>query len=383
MVVADRHGAGWAFSSDVDPRRAGLLAVAEAAAGAGRHGVRTAIVFAAGTHAARASQVAEGAAEHLPDATVVVLGGTGGITPDAEIDGSPTVTALALPFPVTVAVAGGLRSERGAILTGAALGDRLAHPARRPVLFFSRPVSLVESALAALDGALGGAPIVGGGLAADGTVAVVTPEEGLVQGATVALRIDGGLRMVCGTSPAVQLISPWSSVDRVDRGFVRSLAGTRPLEQLTEAVRTRTDRPLVLAAVRAREGRPDHFLVRGISGIDPPTGSIHVGDMVEPGDEMAFGVIDPLAARADFGAMLRHLERSLSGGVPVAGIYIDCAGRGAHLYGRGRVDARAIRQRFPELPFAGLRTSFEIAPFGGRPHIQTYTGVLALVFAPS
>jgi small ligand-binding sensory domain FIST len=98
---------------------------------------------------------------------------------------------------------------------------------------------------------------------------------------------------------------------------------------------------------------------------------------------IAFAVRDARAARADFDAMLRSLERDLAGGAPEFGIFLNCAGRGSALYGSPDVDTRAVRGRFNGLPLAGMQSSFEIAPYGGRPTLQLYTGVLALFSAPS
>ena len=62
---------------------------------------------------------------------------------------------------------------------------------------------------------------------------------------------------------------------------------------------------------------------------------------------------------------------------------MSCAGRGNGLYGAPDVDVRLLRSRFPEVPVAGLHSSFEIAPSGGRPALQLYTGVVGLFAAPS
>jgi small ligand-binding sensory domain FIST len=75
--------------------------------------------------------------------------------------------------------------------------------------------------------------------------------------------------------------------------------------------------------------------------------------------------------------------RETAGSAPRFGVYVNCAGRGASLYGSADVDARIIRGRFPELPFAGISSSFEIAPHAGAPVMQLYTGVLSLFTSPS
>jgi small ligand-binding sensory domain FIST len=98
---------------------------------------------------------------------------------------------------------------------------------------------------------------------------------------------------------------------------------------------------------------------------------------------MAFAVRDAAAARIDLEAITARLSRETAGAAPRFGVYVSCAGRGASLYGAQDVDTRVIRGRFPDLPLVGLHSSFEIAPHGGSPALQLYTGVLTLFTVPS
>ncbi len=125
------------------------------------------------------------------------------------------------------------------------------------------------------------------------------------------------------------------------------------------------------------------YVVRGIGGVDPRKKAIFVGHDVAVGDQIAFATPDRNGAREDFESMLRATLRGTAGGVPVAGFHIDCAGRGPRLYGRPHVDARAITAHFRDVPFAGMRSSFEIGPYAGTPEVLTYTGVLGILYAPS
>jgi small ligand-binding sensory domain FIST len=165
---------------------------------------------------------------------------------------------------------------------------------------------------------------------------------------------------------------------------VTDLDGEPPLDVLAGVAQSRS---LVLALVERSAGVPEdarlRFAVRGIGGVDPRKKAIYVGDDVFVGDRLAFATPDAKAAREDFGAMLRDVTRHLSGGAPIAALYADCAGRGARLYKRHHVDARALGNHFPGLPFTCLRSSFEIGSHLGRPEVHTYTGVLGILYAPS
>lgn len=384
-VPTARHAAV-ALSEDPDPRRAGLLAAAEAASVCGRQVVRTVLLFAAGSHASATARVARGAAEHLPDATVLVVGGGGVLSPEGETEGASAVTALTLGSPIEAVIAEGPKPAADAASLGRLLGAPLRHDYRRPTMVFCQPRIFSSELVAAFEQSARPQVVIGGGLAPDGRLALVEPGSEPRTGLAAALRFDGGVRMAVGVSPGVQQLTEPLSVDEMDRGFVRSLGGRRPLDVLSEAVEQRTDRPLVLAAIAPPEGqeqRTGTCLVRAITGVDPTHGSVHVGEEVVEGDRMAFACLDPGASRQDLESTLREVERATAGGVPLAGIYVDCAGRGVRLYGRVGVDARLIRDRLRDLPFAGMHSSFEIAPFGDRARVHTFTGVLGLLYAPS
>ncbi|KYF93714.1 hypothetical protein BE20_08585 [Sorangium cellulosum] len=93
---------------------------------------------------------------------------------------------------------------------------------------------------------------------------------------------------------------------------------------------------------------------------------------------------DAAAARAGLEGIARQVSQSALGSAPRFALYLSCAGRGQGLYGAPDVEARILRQRFADLPIAGMHSSFEIAPWApGQARLALYTGVLALFRAPS
>ncbi len=120
-----------------------------------------------------------------------------------------------------------------------------------------------------------------------------------------------------------------------------------------------------------------------MQGVDPGRGGVVVSDEVRVGTPLAFAVRDAAAARSDLETVAREVERETAGAAPKFGFFVSCAGRGSGLYGTPDVDVRIVRARFPQMPFAGLHSSFEIAPYAGRPTVQLYSGVLGVFSAPS
>jgi small ligand-binding sensory domain FIST len=121
-----------------------------------------------------------------------------------------------------------------------------------------------------------------------------------------------------------------------------------------------------------------------VRGIDPTRKGVMVGPEVKPGVRLAFAVRDAAAARAGRESPARDLSHQALGAAPRFAIFLSCAGRGQGLYGAADVEARILRQRFGDLPIAGMHSAFEIVPWGpGEARLALYTGVLALFRSPS
>src|SRR5690606_20986529 len=222
---------------------------------------------------------------------------------------------------------------------------------------------------------------LGGGTAGDNQVLALTPgrEPALADaGALVSL----GLRPpVVTSSAACRLLMPLTRITEVRGSMVLELEGERALDVLAASAEGLEARPLVFVALAredAQEGEHTDLLVRGIQGIDPAERGVMVSEEVRPGMRLAFAVRDAAAARTKLEGAVQRLARDIAGAAPLFAIYVSCAGRGAALHGTPDVDLRIIRSRFPDIPIAGMHSSYEIAPHGGAPALQLYTGVLAL-----
>lgn len=354
------------------------------------------LAFTGGSHAAATKQVALGIRDALPACAIVCIGAAGTLDGEGEIEAGPALSLLGLTGPpVRVSIAGrragaSSRSAAGEIEAVAAeLGAEL-RAGDRPVgsaMLFVTPESFRPGILGAFAASSGATAIIGGGTA-PGPSAITIAAPGMPPEVVdlAAIAIGGGMRLAIAASPAARLVTPMLRVTRVARNIVLEIGSRPALEVLSEAVRGRTDRPTVLAALgpdpqsRVREG---HVLLRGLAGVDPASKGIFLAEPVQEGQSIALAVRDGAAAREDLDASLRDLSRRCAGGAAIAAVCVDCAGRGQSLYGAPHVDSRAIRTRLPGLPVAGFFSSFEIAPFEGRPRLHLYTAVIAVLYAPS
>lgn len=122
----------------------------------------------------------------------------------------------------------------------------------------------------------------------------------------------------------------------------------------------------------------DLVSVRNLLDQDADTGATEIQCRVAPGMKFAFQYRDPDASRSDLVERLVALRARLDGRRPAFGLYFDCQGRGASLYGSPGVDVAIIREILGDFPLAGFLGLGEIGPFADRPVVQRYTGVLAL-----
>ena len=115
------------------------------------------------------------------------------------------------------------------------------------------------------------------------------------------------------------------------------------------------------------------YLVRNIVGVDPRSGAIAVGDLVEPGRTLRFVRRDRDAAGQDLARMAAAARRR-AGAAPAASLYFSCVARGPNLFGPGSAELALLRRELGDAPLIGLFCNGEIA----NARLYGYTGVLAL-----
>jgi small ligand-binding sensory domain FIST len=139
-----------------------------------------------------------------------------------------------------------------------------------------------------------------------------------------------------------------------------------------------------LALVRGGQFGAD-TRVRHLIGVDPNRAAFAVGEVVEPGMQLAFCTRDVDAARRDLVCICSELrdeaegEPSSAGNAPTPGarriagaIYVSCTGRGGGHFGAPSAELQTVRRALGDVPLVGFYAAGEIA----RHHLYGYTGVL-------
>jgi small ligand-binding sensory domain FIST len=349
-------------------------------------GATAGLVFVSGSLATQLNELAAALGELDAKIPLLLVCGTGVLTDKGEIEDQPAAAILvwsggrAEPF----AVEAGDAEELGEALARI-IADRAARTAPT-VIAFVRPEGFSPQVLEQLQEIRGARHLIGGGSAAGAPLFAIHGTR-VTSGAAVALVLRGVLPPAVRSSPACRLLMPLRRITECRGSMVVRLDDEAALDVLSEVGKDLTDQPLVFAVLAAEDSAPTtsrpELLVRAVQGVDPVRRGLLVSDEVREGMRLAFAVRDPVAARTDLETAVRDLGREIAGSLPRFMLYVNCAGRGSSLYGQYDVDTRILRARFGDVPFAGIQSSFEIAPYAGRPALQLYTGVVAVFTTPS
>jgi small ligand-binding sensory domain FIST len=128
-------------------------------------------------------------------------------------------------------------------------------------------------------------------------------------------------------------------------------------------------------------GKPEYergdFLVRGVLGADPESGSLVVGAQVASGQVVRLHARDARSADEDLHEALRLRVAALAGEPAAGAVVFSCNGRGSEMFGIADHDAQVIEAELGA-PAAGFFAAGEIGPVGGRSFLHGFTATLAV-----
>jgi len=362
-----------------------VSSVREAAAAHGTRKPAGGLVLVAGGMTTKAAAIAEAFGRANLGFPLLLASGSGVLTERGEIEGESAAAVLLWQ--------GGAAESWAVSASQAELCPTLSRELRarneaaraETALVFVRPNGVQPHTIEALHG-LKGSRVLGAGTLSDSDVYAVSSSGVVSVGAAGALTVRGLPHPILATSPACKLLMPLREITEVRGSMVLSIEGEPALEVLSTVAHALVDQPLVFVALATELGRESvrpPLLLRAVQGVDPARHGLIVSEEVRKGMRMAFAVRDASAARADFEMRIRELAREAAGAAPRFGICFNCAGRGTSLYKNPDTDLRMLRARFGEIPWVGMFGSFEIAPHGGEPALQLYSGVVGLFTSPS
>ena len=377
---------GTGISAGHDPLSAGAAAARLAGEQLGGEPADLAVVFASGAHLAAPEATLEGVGSVLDPAALVGCGAGGVIGGGRELEAGTAVAVWAgsfggdgsaTPFHATLA------DER----TIEGLPDLVDSSG---MLMLSDPYSFpTDAALGLLCDSAPGVPILGGISSArtpDGQGAVFCGDEVHEDGA-VGVRLDGVEMLACVSQGAAPL-GREVTITAGDGNVIHELAGRPALETVEHIIGEMSPRERTLVAgglligIVIDGGKPDYqqgdFLVRGVLGADPDSGSLAVAASVRPGQVLRLHARDAQSADEDFRRALRLHVEALGDRPPAGAIVFSCNGRGSSMFGVPDHDAAAVQHELRGAPAAGFFAAGEIGPVGGRSFLHGFTATVAV-----
>ncbi|MEZ4441400.1 MAG: FIST N-terminal domain-containing protein [Polyangiaceae bacterium] len=246
-----------------------------------------------------------------------------------------------------------------------------------------------EAAIASLEAAYPGAPIVGGmasgGLLPRTNALFVDATTHRSGGAVLAL--SGNVRIDPVIAQGCRPVGDTMLVTSCDGHVIHALDSAPPgevLQRLAESLAPedlellRDSLFLGVEMKNQREYAAGDFLIRNILGLQADGHALAVATLVERWQAVQFHLRDDVASRQDLEAQLERF-REQAPTPPRAALLFSCVGRGAQLYGEPHHDSRRFQEIVGEMPLAGFFCNGEIGPVGGRTYLHGYTSAFAMI----
>jgi len=207
----------------------------------------------------------------------------------------------------------------------------------------------------------------------------------LIDGGAVGVALVGPVDIRAVVSQGCRPVGSPFAVTRGEGNIVHELGGRPAVDRLRQMLASldQHEQELlrggglqvgqVIDEHKASFDRGD-FLVRGLLGADPETGSIAVADSVEVGQTLQFHVRDADAADEDLELLLVPVSRWRPRGV----LLFSCNGRGRGMFGEPDHDALTLDEELAGAPAAGFFAAGEIGPVGGDPFLHGFTATVAV-----
>jgi small ligand-binding sensory domain FIST len=378
-------GAG--ISTSPDPLAAATEAARTAADTLAGDQVDLAVVFATGAHLVAPEATLEGVHDALAPEALIGCGAGGVLGGGREFESGTAVAVWA------AALDGGAARVFHAHVDGddqeGVLHGLPEFGADSALMLMCDPYSFpADEVLTSLAQVMPGMPVLGGLASArtiDGSGALFFGSEVCDQGA-VGVSLEGVEMLPCVSQGATPL-GRELTITAAEGNVIHELAG-RPAVKTIEAVigeLSLSDRALVAAGlllgIVIDAGKPEYvqgdFLVRGVLGADPETGSIAIGASVEPGQVVRLHARDARSADEDLRRELR-LRAEAIGGDPAGALVFSCNGRGQQMFGATDHDATVVAEELNGAPAAGFFAAGKIGPVGRRSFLHGFTATVAV-----
>jgi small ligand-binding sensory domain FIST len=261
----------------------------------------------------------------------------------------------------------------------------------RLFLLFCDPFTTpVQRILSTFDELYPGVPVLGGMASAAMAVGqnMLISDEFTTPVGAVGLGLAGDFDLDVIVSQGCRPIGEPYVVTQARGNVIIALENQPPMLRIQEVVDSlsETERGLLqrglligraINPMQEQLGRGD-FLIRGVLATDRHSGTLTIGDTIEPGEIVQFHVRDAETAREDLEMML--IPQAFRPR-PDGALLFTCNGRGTRLYEYENGDVSVIARGLGNVPMSGFFCAGEIGPVSKHNFVHGHTACLA-IFRP-
>ena len=207
----------------------------------------------------------------------------------------------------------------------------------------------------------------------------------------IGVALQGNIAVEAIVAQGCRPVGPVMRITRCDQNMLIELDDRPAVEALRGLFHTMSSEDQTLAshslflgiAMDTLQDEPDlgDFLVRNLMGMDPRTGALAIGEMLQEGQQVRFHLRDATTSGEELDGLLARYAGDRPGAPDWGSLLFSCLGRGEGLYGVPNHDSDLFRRYVGRIPLGGFFCNGEIGPVGGTTFLHGYTSSFG-IFRP-
>ena len=207
----------------------------------------------------------------------------------------------------------------------------------------------------------------------------------------IGVALQGNIAVEAIVAQGCRPVGPVMRITRCAHNMLIELDDRPAVEALRTLFHTMSEEDQTLAshslflgiAMDTLQDEPDlgDFLVRNLMGMDPRTGALAIGEMLQEGQQVRFHLRDAATSGEELDWLLARYAGDRPGAPDWGSLLFSCLGRGEGLYGVPNHDSDLFRRYVGRVPLGGFFCNGEIGPVGGTTFLHGYTSSFG-IFRP-
>ena len=207
----------------------------------------------------------------------------------------------------------------------------------------------------------------------------------------IGVALQGNIAVEAIVAQGCRPVGPVMRITRCAHNMLVELDDRPAVEALRTLFHTMSEEDQTLAshslflgiAMDTLQDEPDlgDFLVRNLMGMDPRTGALAIGEMLQEGQQVRFHLRDATTSGEELDGLLARYAGDRPGAPDWGSLLFSCLGRGEGLYGVPNHDSDLFRRYVGRVPLGGFFCNGEIGPVGGTTFLHGYTSSFG-IFRP-